>query len=120
MVAGVPQLAHVADWDSLEDGRPVPRREFDFLVEVVGDLDRPLERPKHVEFPWIGAEDLAVLDENRGEDVGLVRHVVKLALRSSRPRELTYPHVTAFVDPAVAAPIESTLRHTRRWSVRRG
>jgi len=36
----------------------MPRREIDYLVEVDGDLEAPrLERPKHVEFAWVGLDD---------------------------------------------------------------
>ncbi len=102
---GTPQLVHIVDWDD--------RREFDFLVDVEGDLARPrLESPKHVEFRWIGPQETELLDENRGEDGGLVRRLVELALRSSRPRELTYPHASVFLDAAIVAPIE-TVR--ARW-----
>jgi hypothetical protein len=86
----------------------VPRREFDFLVEVEGNLDRPrLERPKHVEFRWIGVDDLDLFEENRGLDGNLVRHLAELALRSSCPQALTYPHATAFLDSTVAEPLEA-------------
>jgi 8-oxo-dGTP diphosphatase len=85
-LVGTPRLAYVADWESDEDGGPAGRREFDFLVEVDGDLDRPrLERPKHVEFRWMGRHELTLLEENRGLDGGLVRHLAELALRSARP-----------------------------------
>lgn len=102
-----PQLAYVADWETLENGCPAPRREFDFLVDVEGNLDQPrLERPKHVEFRWVGVDDLDLFEENRGLDGNLVRHLAELALRSSRPQALTYPHATACLDPTVADPLE--------------
>ena len=76
-LAGMPSLIHVAEWQG--------RREFDFLVEVEGDLSRPrLEVPKHVEFRWVGPDDLALLAENRDLDDGLVRKIVELALGSHR------------------------------------
>ncbi len=81
-LAGVPELVHVADWATDEADPTSGRREFDFLVEVDGDLAHPrLERPKHIEWRWIAADDLAILDENRGQDAGLVRRLVELALQ---------------------------------------
>jgi 8-oxo-dGTP diphosphatase len=103
-LVGTPRLAHVCDWEGGEDAGPARRREFDFLVEVDGDLERPrLERPKHVEFCWIGRHELALLAENRGRDGGLVRHLAELALRSSRPAELVEPHATVFLHATAAA-----------------
>ena len=62
-------------------GTPNRRREFDFLVEVQGDLAHPrLERPQHTEYRWIGQDELALLDENDGRDFGIVRQIVELAL----------------------------------------
>lgn len=81
---GSPRLVDVCDW-RIDPADPASaRREFDFLIEVDGDLDRPrLEWPKHVEFRWIGPGELDVLDENRGRDDGVVRHLVELALDSA-------------------------------------
>lgn len=80
-LAGSPQLVFEADW-LLDPADPNSgRREFDFLVQVSGDLARPrLEWPKHVEFRWIDREEIGLLDENRGRDEGLIRHLVELAL----------------------------------------
>jgi 8-oxo-dGTP diphosphatase len=106
-VVGTPHLAHVADWETVEDDRPAQRREFDFLVEVEGDRDRPrLEFPKQVECRWVGSDDLDLLADNRGLDDDAVRRLVELALRSSRPAELTYPHTTAFLNASAAARVD--------------
>ena len=76
-VVGTPTLVHVSDWEG--------RREFDFLVDVEGDLGRPrLEVPKHVEFRWMGADDVSILAENRDIDGGMIRRLVELALTSAR------------------------------------
>jgi 8-oxo-dGTP diphosphatase len=108
-LTGTPTLAYVADWEtSGSDGAVVQRREFDFVVTPDGDLTRPrLERPKHVEFRWLGVGELDVLAENRGLDGGMVHELVKLALDYyGEPGQLTHPHLTAFVEPRVAPLIE--------------
>jgi 8-oxo-dGTP diphosphatase len=81
-VVGTPTLVHVADWEGSDrEGR----REFDFLVDVEGDLSRPrLEVPQHVEFRWLGLDDLSLLAENRDVDGGMIRWLVELALTSAR------------------------------------
>jgi hypothetical protein len=112
-VVGTPSLAFVGDWRTDRADPSTARREFDFLVEVGGDLARPrLEWPKHTEFRWIGADELMLLDENDGRDDGLVRHLAELALRSALPAGPAYPHATLFLGGAAAEPIEA-LR--RRW-----
>lgn len=78
---GEPMLVHVEDWVGDDHDGPAARREFDFLVNVDGDLNRPrLEHPKHTEFRWIGPEDVAVLDENRPDDHGFIRRIVEMTL----------------------------------------
>lgn len=85
-LTGSPQLIYVADWLADDTDPSSGRREFDFLVEVEGDLAHPtLERPQHVEFRWLGARETALLDENRGADGGLIRHLAELALGSTSP-----------------------------------
>jgi 8-oxo-dGTP pyrophosphatase MutT (NUDIX family) len=62
----------------------VTRLELDYLVEVDGDLDAPrLERPKHVEFAWVGPNDLDRLIEDRRPEATLVRDVVARGLREA-------------------------------------
>jgi len=86
-LAGVRQLVIVMDWEVAADrgGKPgepsVHRyREFDFLVDVCGDLARPrLEEGKQIEFRWIGPDDVDLLSENRGIDQGLVARIVRRA-----------------------------------------
>lgn len=72
-----------------DDG--VERRERDYLVEVEGDLASPrLERPKHIEFAWVGLGDLDLLMENRRPEQTLVREIVKAGARENArpPRRL--------------------------------
>jgi 8-oxo-dGTP diphosphatase len=80
-VTGTPELIFTADWETDEDGASNRRSEFDFLVEVAGDLAHPrLEWPQHTEYRWLGPDDLALLDENQGRDFGIMRRIVELAL----------------------------------------
>lgn len=59
-----------------DDG--IDRVETDFLVRIDGDLSRPrLEEGKHTEFRWIAAGEIDVLDENRGVDDGVVKHIAE-------------------------------------------
>ncbi|WP_319459188.1 NUDIX hydrolase [Micromonospora sp. RTP1Z1] len=61
-----------------DDG--LERLETDFLVRVDGDLTRPrLEQGKHTEFRWLAEEDLALLDEHRDVNDGLIRRVAENA-----------------------------------------
>ena len=77
---GEPRLIHIEDWETSGPSGPDRRREFDFLVDVDGDLAHPrLERPKQVDFRWIAPAETALLDENRGADDGYVRAIVELA-----------------------------------------
>ncbi|GIE49659.1 hypothetical protein Ani05nite_31930 [Amorphoplanes nipponensis] len=70
-------LALVGDYAYTgDDGRD--RHETDFLVRVDGDLARPrLEEGKHTEFRWLGPDDLAVLDETRAVDDGMIRRIAE-------------------------------------------
>ena len=70
-------LGEVGDYTYTgEDG--IERIETDFLVRVDGDLDRPrLEVGKHTEFRWLGPADLAVLDENRESNDGMIRRIAE-------------------------------------------
>lgn len=80
---GTPRLIYSAEWETDEHGTPNRRREFDFLVEVAGDLAHPrLEWPQHTEYRWIGPGDVSLLDENAGRDDGIVRTIVELALNA--------------------------------------
>jgi 8-oxo-dGTP diphosphatase len=84
---GTPRLIYSADWETDDNARPNRRREFDFLVEVDGDLAHPrLEWPQHTEYKWIDEDDLSLLDENGGRDLGIVRRIVELALAAEVPK----------------------------------
>lgn len=80
-VVGEPRLVHTWDWAPPNDLDAV-RREFDFLVEVEGDLDAPrLEYPKHVEGAWVSRDGLDRLDEGRADGDAAIRDVVATGLR---------------------------------------
>ncbi|MFY1635155.1 NUDIX domain-containing protein [Solwaraspora sp. WMMB335] len=68
-------LAEVGDYTYTGDDG-IARLETDYLVRVDGDLTRPqLEAGKHTEFRWLGADELAVLDESREVNDGLIRRI---------------------------------------------
>jgi 8-oxo-dGTP pyrophosphatase MutT (NUDIX family) len=56
----------------------IDRVETEFLVRVDGDLSRPrLEAGKHTEYRWLTENDLAVLDEHRDVNDGLIRRIAE-------------------------------------------
>ncbi|MEV4810141.1 NUDIX domain-containing protein [Micromonospora avicenniae] len=66
-----------------DDG--LARIEYDWLVRVEGDLTRPrLEVGKHTEFRWLAEEDVALLDENRDVNDGLIRRIAEEAFAALR------------------------------------
>jgi 8-oxo-dGTP diphosphatase len=59
-----------------DDG--IDRMEIDFLIRVDGDLSRPrLEVGKHTEFRWLAEHELALLDENRDVNDGMIRRIAE-------------------------------------------
>jgi 8-oxo-dGTP diphosphatase len=63
----------------------VARREIDYVIEVEGDLSAPrLEHPKHVEYAWVGLDDLDRLMENRAPEETLVRELVARGVAAAR------------------------------------
>ncbi|MEU2451890.1 NUDIX domain-containing protein [Streptomyces sp. NPDC012765] len=60
------------------------RHEADYLVEVEGDLGRPvLEGSKHSDHGWFGPEDLGRLKENRRPGEFLIHDLIARAVRRS-------------------------------------
>ncbi len=58
------------------------RHEADYLVEVEGDVDRPvLERSKHADHGWFGPDDLDRLRENRQPGQFLIHDLIARAVR---------------------------------------
>lgn len=80
-LARVRDVVEVFDWEVERDGQLRRKREFDFLVEVTGDLDRPrLEADKVSEYRWLGCDDLDVLNENRAPGDDAIFRLVTRAL----------------------------------------
>jgi 8-oxo-dGTP pyrophosphatase MutT (NUDIX family) len=74
------RCVHQFDWVAAG----VPRREYDFLVTIKGDLDRPvLETGKHDEFSWVTPSTLDRLLENREPDDRDIRDMVAAALNAA-------------------------------------
>jgi 8-oxo-dGTP pyrophosphatase MutT (NUDIX family) len=95
-VVGVPRLAFASEW-TLPNEPDRPRREFDFVVDISGDLSRPQLAPdEHTDFRWVAGDELSIYDENRGEDQGLLRRIATSAFEL-RPSALRSPHATIFV-----------------------
>jgi 8-oxo-dGTP pyrophosphatase MutT (NUDIX family) len=77
-------LAVVGEYHYVGDDG-LARVETDFLVRVDGDLDRPrLEPGKHTEFRWLAEGDVAVLDEHRDVNDGLIRRIAEDAFAALR------------------------------------
>ena len=76
-LARVVILLGTVDWEA----QGIARREFDFSVEVRGDLQSPvLERAKVSEHRWLSLGQLGVLKENRPADDLAIFHLVRKAL----------------------------------------
>ena len=68
----------------------VPRRELDYLIEVDGDLDAPrLERPDHVEFTWVGLDEVDRLMEDRTPADADIRYIVSRGLIQATRRAVS-------------------------------
>ncbi len=77
----------VFDWKTTIGGRVIKKREFDFLVDVGGDIERPrLQKDKVTECRWIGIDDIEILQENRAElDVDIEELVRRVLPRGHAP-----------------------------------
>lgn len=72
--------ARTAEWEWEHDG--VVRREWDYLIEVDGDLDSPrLEDGKHDAWAWVGPDDLDLMMEGRTDGNRRLRDIVAAATR---------------------------------------
>lgn len=60
-------------------------REFDFVVEVDGDLTRAeIEKERFSEYRWVGPQDLESLRENRDPEDQVIYELVRQALEFNR------------------------------------
>lgn len=85
-LARIITLLDVCDWQT-EQG--VRKREFAFLAEIEGDLERPqLEWPKHTAFRWVDLAELDLLKEQRLAGDDLLYQIVKRALRWQADSEI--------------------------------
>jgi 8-oxo-dGTP pyrophosphatase MutT (NUDIX family) len=76
-------MVKVFDWEKERNGRIIEKREFDFLVQVDGDLTVPqIEVGKFSEFRWLGWADRELLLENRESGYAVIYELVKLALEA--------------------------------------
>ncbi|MBQ0990432.1 NUDIX domain-containing protein [Micromonospora sp. PSH03] len=70
-------LGQVGEYSYVGDDG-LARTEYDFLVRVDGDLDRPmLEAGKHTEYRWLAEHEMTVLDEHRDVNDGLIRRIAE-------------------------------------------
>jgi RimJ/RimL family protein N-acetyltransferase len=73
--------ARLTDWEWQQHG--VTRREFDYLVEVDGDLAAPrLEEGKHDACAWLGPGDLELMMAGRTDGDRRLRDIVARAART--------------------------------------
>jgi 8-oxo-dGTP pyrophosphatase MutT (NUDIX family) len=71
-----------------DDG--IPRRELDYLIEVDGDLNAPrLEWPDHVEFAWVGLDEVDRLMEDRTPLDADIRGIVSRGLIAAARRAVS-------------------------------
>lgn len=75
------ELAKVFDWEEGRDGRVIQNREFDFLIQVSGNLDRPqIETDKFTDHSWVKEKNLDVLLENRAVGDTVIYDLAKRCL----------------------------------------
>ncbi|MBV7333145.1 NUDIX domain-containing protein [Chloroflexi bacterium TSY] len=81
------QVVEIFDWQTDLEDSTIRKREFDFLVAVMGDLENPqIETEKFSEFRWIGADELGILLENRSADDNVIYRLVQQALDIAHPK----------------------------------
>ncbi len=80
-LARIVALVDIVDWEAKVEETLAKKREFDFLVQVIGDLENPqIERSKFSEFRWIDSEELEILQENRPQGETMILDLAKKAL----------------------------------------
>ena len=83
-LARILSVAGIFDWDAGRGDWTESVREFDFVIELHGDLDKPrIEVGKVSEVRWIGRDDLWILEEDRAANVITVYEVVSKVLKNA-------------------------------------
>lgn len=78
-------IVKIFDWETEKGGQTIAKREFDFVVEVDGNLEYPIiERKKFTEFRWVGLSELEILNENRQPEDRVIFDLVRRALELHR------------------------------------
>jgi len=94
-----------------DDGKD--RLEYDFLVEVEGDLDRPaLELGKHSEWRWLSAAETDLLDQNRRVGDSLIKELIELGFDKAQRIGLS-PAFASVVAPLVDRAFIDTMAAAR-------
>jgi len=76
------EIVEIFDWQFNTQGQDRRKREFDFLVEVIGDLANPqIEHPNFTEFRWIGLGEIEILQENQEKGENLISRLVTKILK---------------------------------------
>jgi 8-oxo-dGTP pyrophosphatase MutT (NUDIX family) len=84
-LARIVALVDIVDWEAKVGEILTRKREFDFLVQVIGDLENPqIERPKFSEFRWIDSQELEILQENRPQGETMILDLAKKVLELYR------------------------------------
>lgn len=85
-LARIVSVAGIFDWEGHRGGWTEPMREFDFVIEVEGDLNQPrIEVGKITEVRWIGLDDLWILEEDRDANDIAVYEVMRKVLADTSP-----------------------------------
>lgn len=81
----VPALISILDWERELDGEWLRKRQFDFIIEVDGDLSEPkIEWDNFDEYRWVSLRDADILKENRDAGDDAIFMVVTGALKACR------------------------------------
>lgn len=79
-ISSIGKLVKEFRWEAEENGVLKKKIEFDFLVEVKGNLSAPaLEPEKHDKYHWITFDELGMLLDERNPDDTFIYDVVKEA-----------------------------------------
>ena len=79
-------LIEVFDWESNKGNKSVMKREFDFTVEVDGDLENPKIESEYTGFLWVDKEKLTELKKNARPSEVMIFQLVDKALDSETQR----------------------------------